>query len=142
MDRPKRSQTLWRGLRRRCPVCGERNIWLRRLELRESCPQCHLRFERREGQFVGAVGINTIVTFALLLLTVVVGLVITWPDIAIVPMLIVGVAIAAIGPLIIHPIATTIWLALDLLFVPLEPGEATGAGGDPIDTPERPGQQG
>ena len=34
--------------------------------LRETCPRCSFRFERAEGHWLGAVGMNTIVSLVLL----------------------------------------------------------------------------
>ena len=54
---------LLRGWTKRCPVCGETKIFRGWFELVEQCPRCHFWFERQEGQFIGAVGVNTVVTF-------------------------------------------------------------------------------
>jgi hypothetical protein len=90
----------------------------------ERCPRCGFLFERTEGQFIGAVGMNTIVTFGALLITLVVGFVITSPDIAVVPVLAAGLAVAALLPVIFYPFSKTTWIAIDLAMTPLEPGEA------------------
>ena len=37
----------------------------------EDCPTCGLHFERVEGHWIGAIGINTIVSFGALLITIV-----------------------------------------------------------------------
>jgi uncharacterized protein (DUF983 family) len=41
--------TLLRGLRRRCPRCGEGPLFRGWNRLRESCPVCGLRYEERSG---------------------------------------------------------------------------------------------
>ena len=51
---------LWRGLIKSCPVCGERQLFSKWVKMVERCPKCNLRFERIEGHWVGAVGMNTI----------------------------------------------------------------------------------
>ena len=81
-------------------------------------------FERSEGQFIGAVGINTVVTFALLLVVLVVGFIVTSPEIAAVELSIIGVAISVLVPILLYPFSKTIWTAIDLMMTPLEPGEA------------------
>jgi hypothetical protein len=90
----------------------------------ERCPRCAFLFDRFEGQMIGAVGINTIVTFGALLVTLVVGLVVTSPDIAVVPVLVASLAVAALLPVVFYPFSKTIWIAIDLTMAPLEPGEA------------------
>ena len=55
---------LWRGLIKSCPVCGERQLFSKWVKMVERCPKCNLRFERIEGHWVGAVGMNTIFCFS------------------------------------------------------------------------------
>ena len=52
---------LLRGLRKRCPRCGERRIFRSWFHLIERCPNCALRFEREQGGFLGAMTINFLV---------------------------------------------------------------------------------
>ncbi len=99
------------------------------------CPRCGLTFNRIEGQWSGDVGVNTIVSFGALLIVLLGGFLITWPD---PPMLAIGVlavAVALFVPIFFLPYSKTVWLAADLLMRPLEPGEvAEGYGpqrGDP-----------
>ena len=47
----------------------------------EKCPSCNLRFERVEGHWVGAVGMNTIFSFTLLFLGLAIFFFVTYPDI-------------------------------------------------------------
>lgn len=113
-----------RALLLRCCVCGSGGLfrhWTRRVE---RCPRCGFLFERFEGQMIGAIGMNTILTFGLLLITLVVGFVITAPDIAVVPILLAGLAVAGLFPVFFYPFSKTTWTAIDLLMTPLEPGEA------------------
>jgi hypothetical protein len=93
----------------------------------DRCPRCGFLFERRAGQFVGAVGMNTIAVFGLLLIALAIGFVLTAPEVAVVPLLVVGVVIAGLGPLVFYPFSKTLWTAVDLMMSPLEEGEAPGA---------------
>jgi uncharacterized protein (DUF983 family) len=113
-----------RALLLRCPVCGSGGLFRRWTHMVERCPRCGFLFERTEGQFIGAVGMNTIVTFGALLITLVVGFVVTSPDIAVVPLLAAGLAVAALLPVVFYPFSKTTWTAIDLAMSPLEPGEA------------------
>lgn len=94
--------------------------WLR---VRERCGTCDFPIERKEGHFIGAVGMNTIVTFG----AVLVALVLTamfggrQPPMS----LVLGLAALIIGLGVgFFPISKTLWSAIDLIMIPLEPGEA------------------
>ncbi|MFT5202615.1 MAG: hypothetical protein ACI9C1_002008 [Candidatus Aldehydirespiratoraceae bacterium] len=90
------------------------------------CPRCGFVFERQPGHFVGAVGMSTILTFGLMLITLVAGVAIMFPDVRALPLLAVMWPIAILVPILFHPTAKTLWVAVDLLMNPLEPGEAIG----------------
>ncbi|MEZ5168218.1 MAG: DUF983 domain-containing protein [Acidimicrobiales bacterium] len=117
---------LWRGVTRACAVCGRRGLTRRGVALRDDCPRCGFHFERKPGHFVGAVGMSTIFTFALLLITLLVGIWLTWPDVRATPLLLAMVPIAVLVPIVIHPTAKTLWVAIDLAMTPVQPGEALG----------------
>ena len=113
-----------RALLARCPVCGQRKIFTRWLKMAERCPRCGFVFERQEGHFIGAVGLNTVITAAALMASIIVGLVLSSPDLAVVPVLVVALSIAIFLPVIIHPLCRMLWTAIHLMMQPLEPGEA------------------
>ncbi len=115
---------LARGLARRCPVCGQGKLFRRWFTMAERCPQCGLRFERIEGHWLGALGLNTIVSFATLFVVVVAGLVLSAPDFRMAPLLGTAVATALLVPLVFFPSSKTLWTAVDLLMRPLDPDEA------------------
>ena len=71
---------LRRGLARRCPLCGGGQLFRHWVTIVDRCPRCGFRFERIEGHWIGALGINTIVSFAAVLLSVVVAFIITYED--------------------------------------------------------------
>ena len=94
------------------------------LNVTERCSQCNFPIERKEGHFVGAVGMNTIVTFGIILFTMIGGLIVT----AGAPLPVVGLSIITgiVGvtfSVFFYPISKTLWSAIDLLIVPLEAGE-------------------
>lgn len=115
-----------RAILLRCPVCGQGRLFRRWVKMVDRCPRCGFRFERREGQFIGAVGVNTIAVFGLLLIALVVGFIATAPDIAVGPLLVVGLVIALLGPVVFYPFSKTLWTAIDLVMSPLEEEEAPG----------------
>lgn len=125
----------WRGLTRACAACGGRGLTRRGVILREDCPTCGFHFERKPGHFVGAVGMSTIATFGLLLIALIVGVAVMWPEPETLPLLLPMLPIAVLFPIVIHPTAKTLWVAIDLMMNPLEPGEAE------IRTEERASQQ-
>ena len=47
-----------RGARKRCPRCGERDLWTTWFRSKPRCPSCDLRFEQQEGGYLGAMVIN------------------------------------------------------------------------------------
>ena len=121
---PSWGKLIGRALLARCPVCGQRKIFTRWLKMAERCPRCGFVFERQEGHFIGAVGLNTVITAAALIASIIVGLVLSSPDLAVVPVLIVALSIAILLPIIIHPMCRMLWTAIHLMMQPLEPGEA------------------
>ena len=91
------------------------------------CPECGLHFEREEGYWVGALIINTTVTFATFMIVFVAGIAITWPDVPWVGVGIVTIALNALIPILFYPISKTLWMALELGWHPLEEDEIEGA---------------
>ncbi len=74
--RVTRLELVARGLRNRCPNCGDATLFKKGtlFEVNARCPACGLQFERDEGFFIGSMSINygvTIVCFLvpLMLLT-------------------------------------------------------------------------
>jgi uncharacterized protein (DUF983 family) len=120
---PGLGRLLGRGLTRRCPVCGAGHLFRRWLTMAETCPRCGLRFARIEGHWIGAIGINTIVSFGAVLVAMIVSLVTTFPDFPLVPLMLGNAALAVIVPLAFYPFSRTLWTALDIAMRPLEPHE-------------------
>jgi uncharacterized protein (DUF983 family) len=116
-----------RALLRRCPVCGSGRLFTGWTRMVPVCPRCGLRFERTEGHWLGYLGLNTIVSFTLLFVVLVVGFVLSYPDFDVVPLLVAGVLVAVVFPVVFLPWSRTLWTAIDLRMRPLEPGEAPGA---------------
>jgi uncharacterized protein (DUF983 family) len=114
---------LIRALRLRCPRCGIGHAMRSWFTLRESCPECRLRFERDEEEeyWLGAYTLNFIATelvFALFLLLVLVA---TWPNPPWRAIIWVGVIQMCLTPILFYPFAKAVWLAIDLIFRPAGP---------------------
>ncbi len=112
---------LRRGLLRRCPLCGVGGVFETWFLVRDRCPRCHYPIRREEGHWLGAVGINTIVTFGALFLTLAVGFALTWDDRRAAPIFISSFLMAGIMPLVFFGSSQTLWSAIDLAMRPLEP---------------------
>jgi uncharacterized protein (DUF983 family) len=123
VPQPSRPALVGRALRRRCPVCGSRGLFTGWFRMVERCPTCGLASDREVGHWIGAIGINTIVSFALLGVVLVVGFVLTYPDIAVGPILLASLATAVLVPLIMWPYSQTLWMAIDLMMRPVRPEE-------------------
>jgi hypothetical protein len=106
----------------------------------QRCPRCGLRFDRERGQVTGHIGLNTIVSFGALLITLLVFALVTWPELPAGPAIATAVGIAALTPVVFWPWSKTLWLAFDLVINPLRADEAPGlpAGADgPAGAPAR-----
>jgi uncharacterized protein (DUF983 family) len=120
---PSKATLLRRGLRKHCPVCDAGHLFRGWFRMRERCPRCGLRFERIEGHWSGDLGINTIVSFGALFLTLIVGFAVTYPDIPGVLLFVIAVLVALLVPVFFFPFSKTTWLAIDLMMRPLEASE-------------------
>lgn len=113
----------FRGFTKRCPVCGHGHLFRRWFRMVPQCPGCGLTFHRIDGQWSGDVGVNTIVSFGVLLVVLMGGVLLTWPDPPMVAIGITAIAVAVVVPVAFLPFSKTVWLAADLVMRPLEPGE-------------------
>ncbi len=93
---------------------------------------------------------NTIVTFGLILISILAGLWALWPNINFVGLASVPLLIAMIVPPLFHPTAKTLWAGVDLMMNPVRPGEAVADLLDPerllaaeaVDNEDSPPEQG
>lgn len=115
---------LLRGLFGRCPACGGRHLFRRWFTMVDRCPTCSLHFERIEGHWIGAIGVNTVCVMGLMLIVLASVTFTMFPDPPpTAPLLIAEIVIALAGPLVFFPASRTLWSAMDLLMRPLLPGE-------------------
>lgn len=114
---------LGRGLVRRCPLCGGGNLFETFFRVRPRCPRCNFPIHREEGHWLGAIGINTIVTFGLLFVTMVVAFLLTIDERRALPILIPCVLVACLTPVLFFGSSHTVWSAIDLAMRPLEPAD-------------------
>lgn len=121
--RPTLARMLWRGLRKKCAVCGGGRLFSRWLTMKDHCPTCGFKFEREEGFFLGAFVVNVAVTEFALLVCIVVGFTLTLPHPPVLLLAVLGVMLSVVVPLASYPFSKTVWSAIDLAMHPLEPAE-------------------
>ena len=114
---------LGRGLARRCPLCGSGGLFTSFFEVRDRCPRCHFPIRREEGHWLGAVGINTVVTLGLLLLTITVGFALTWQARRAAPIFVAAFLVAGVTPIAFFGSSQTLWSAIHLAMRPVEPAD-------------------
>ena len=121
---PSRGRTLWWGFTRHCARCGSGRLFRGYLRMVPDCPRCGLHFEREQGYWTGALAINMIATGGLFTLVFVTALVLTIPDVPVVPLLAITIPIMALGPIVYYPFSKTLWVAVDRAFLQrLDPNE-------------------
>ena len=101
------SRALGRGLRLRCPVCGEGRLFTSLLTMNEECPRCGVGFSREAGQWLGSMDINLTLSLLLLLAPVV-----FLPDIGLGRELLLWGAGAVLVPLALFRFVRGLWTAL------------------------------
>ena len=107
-----------RGVRLRCPACGEGALFQSLFKMHDRCPNCGMVFMREQGYFIGAIYVNVIVTEGLIFLTYLICL-ITRPadDRTVYTVLFV---LALVIPLLFYRHARSIWLSFDYVMDPPE----------------------
>lgn len=117
-----------RGAVLRCPWCGHRRTFLRGwFQRHDRCRTCGIRWRREEGTELGALALNTVITFATLAIAMTVGFVSTSPDIPVLPFVLGLASVAIFLPVLIYPFTYTVWLAIDLRVHPPEHAELVAA---------------
>ena len=114
---------LGRGLRRRCPLCGGGDCFTGFFTKKPRCPRCAFPLIREEGHWIGALGMNTIVTFGLLAFTLAVSAYLTWNERRGITLLGPAFVVAGLTPILFFGNSQTLWSAIDLAMRPLEPDD-------------------
>jgi uncharacterized protein (DUF983 family) len=112
-----------RAWRLRCPRCGQGPLFKNVITMHAECSQCHLRYEREPGYFLGSIYINygltallvTLFYFALFFSGVISPQAALW----------VVTAFALVFPLWFFRYARSLWLAMDHYWDPT-PDDASG----------------
>jgi len=109
---------LSRGVRLRCPRCGEGPLFAGLFCMHPSCSRCALTFEREQGYFVGAIYINyaatTLISIAGFLLLD------AFTPLSLSQQLLVWGVFAVLFPLFFFRYSRSLWLSVDYLFNPAD----------------------
>ncbi len=117
------SRVVWRGLRRRCPLCGERGIFESWFQSRERCPTCNYPTDRVEDQWIGTYGMNVLVSFTLFGVAIAVGFIVTYPNPPITTLFVVLMSFGVVFPLVFYPVGKSLWSAIDMAMRPPDPDD-------------------
>jgi len=112
-----------RGLLRRCPLCGSGHLFETWFKVKPRCPRCNFPIHREEGHWIGAIGMNTIVSFGLLLVTIAVGFTLTWEERNAPAIAISSLLVAGLTPILFYGSSQTLWSAIDLWMRPVDPSD-------------------
>lgn len=123
VEMPSRKKMLVRGFTGRCVICGASRLNVAWLTVDERCKRCNFPIERNEGHFVGAVGMNTIVTFGCIAIALAIGTALTYPDIPVFGLSLILVGVGGFMSFFFFPISKTLWSAVDVMMVDIQPGE-------------------
>ncbi|MEK7294939.1 MAG: hypothetical protein AAB018_00220, partial [Actinomycetota bacterium] len=80
-----------------------------------------------DGFMLGAAAMNAMFTLGSLIVVMIVGVVMTYPEVAAWPIVVVTTVVALVVGIGGYPISYTTWLAVDLAMRPLEPDEIADA---------------
>ena len=108
------SQAFSRGMRLKCPMCGEGRLFKGFIQMQKTCSACGFHFERGSGYFLGSTYINYGVTTLLTTWTYMVlrfGL-----EVAKSVLIPVLAAFCVIFPVVFFRYARSLWLSFDCYF--------------------------
>lgn len=112
---PSASCMFLRALLLKCPFCGSRRTFIRRwLGRYPRCRSCGIRWQREHGSEIGAIGLNTILTFVSIGIGMVVAFVATAPDFPVRSLMVGFMSAAVVLPVLFYPFTNTLWLAFEL----------------------------
>jgi uncharacterized protein (DUF983 family) len=107
---------LGRAVRLRCTRCGHGLLFSHGFQMYERCSFCGWIFEREEGYWTGAMGINLVVTELLVACGVVVPAAMQAP---LLPLLTIGIGAAILLPILFYRHAKAFWMAIDFMIHPV-----------------------
>lgn len=116
------TKTVTRGFLLRCPACGNGKLFTGMFRMAAECSDCHFRFERPAGYFLGSTYINYGVTALLTTVSyVTLYFGFGWPKQTLLPGLLL---FCGVFPLVFFRFARSLWLSFDCLFDRIGANEA------------------
>jgi uncharacterized protein (DUF983 family) len=125
------TRALLRGFRKRCPRCGERDIFVSWFQPRKACPRCELRFAKEEGGFLGAMTLNYAVAIGIWLIVLFAGIALTVPDVPVLPLLAASAVVLIVVPLWFYPRSKMLWAAIEYIVLRGDPDYRPPVARDP-----------
>ena len=116
LETGRAKQLLIRGLRLKCPACGQAPLFESPFKTYDRCAGCGLAFAREQGYFVGAIYINVVATEGAILLVYLTLLLMMPASSEIIYTILF--TMAAILPLAFFHHSRSLWLAIDHLIDP------------------------
>ena len=118
------ARLLGRALLLHCPNCGGGPVLRHWLKMRVRCGSCGLRLERGEHDyFTGSLLLNYCLAGVLLLVTLAVVLVTSWPKVPCTALQYGGPLGMLVTPVVLFPFSKLLWLAADMIMRPVTPAE-------------------
>jgi uncharacterized protein (DUF983 family) len=118
----------FRALALRCPRCGSPGLFRSWLKMKDRCPNCALAFERGEKSdfWIGAYVFNLVLGEVIAIGIPIVWMIASAPNQPWNKIEILAIVLCVGLPFAFFPFSRTLWLAWDLSFRPVEPGDAGG----------------
>ena len=82
----------------------------------------------QDGFELGAATVNAILCLGALIAAATVSIIVTYPDVAATPLIIVLSAVALVLPVLLYPFSYTIWFAVELAMEPPSEADLAAAG--------------
>lgn len=118
-----------RALVLHCPRCGGGGILRTWLKMKDQCPTCGLALERGEHSdfWIGAYVFNLAFGEVIAIGIPIIWMIASAPNQPWTRIEILAVVLCIVLPFMFFPFSRTLWLAWDLSFRPVEPGDAGGS---------------
>ena len=113
----------------RCAWCGDRSGFRRGWFGRnDNCRHCGMSVQRGQDGFeLGAATVNAILTLSALVAAGGISIVLTYPEVAVRPLVIVLGIAAVVLPVVLYPFSYTLWFAIELVMEPPSPADLAAA---------------
>lgn len=116
MTRGEARKILLRGLKLKCPACGQGALYKSAFKMHEQCSFCGLVYGREQGYFVGAIYINVMATEAFILLVYLISVFTGFINNSAIYVLLIVMAVTL--PLIFSRYSRSLWLSIDHIISP------------------------